>query len=34
MGWVLSFNPSAVLAPGMVLALIVALLSGFPVAIC
>ena len=34
MGWVLSFDPSAVLAPGMFLALIVALLSGFPVAFC
>ena len=33
-GWVISFDPSAVLAPGMFLALIVALLSGFPVAFC
>ena len=34
LGWVISFDPSAVLAPGMFLALIVALLSGFPVAFC
>ena len=34
LGWVVSFDPSAVLAPGMFLALIVALLSGFPVAFC
>ena len=34
MGWVLSLDPSAVLAPGMFLALILALLSGFPVAFC
>ena len=34
LGWVISFDPSAVLAPGMFVALIVALLSGFPVAFC
>ena len=34
LGWVISIDPSAVLAPGMFLALIVALLSGFPVAFC
>ena len=34
LGWVISFDPSTVLAPGMFLALIVALLSGFPVAFC
>ena len=34
LGWVISFDPSGVLAPGMFLALIVALLSGFPVAFC
>ena len=34
MGWVLSFDSSAVLAPGMFLTLILALLSGFPVAFC
>ena len=34
MGWVLSLDPSAILAPGMFLALILALLSGFPVAFC
>ena len=34
LGWIISFDPSAVLAPGMFLALIVALLSGFPVAFC
>ena len=34
LGWVISFDPSAVLAPGMFLTLIVALLSGFPVAFC
>ena len=34
LGWVISFDPSVVLAPGMFLALIVALLSGFPVAFC
>ena len=34
LGCVISFDPSAVLAPGMFLALIVALLSGFPVAFC
>lgn len=34
LGWVISFDPSAVLAPGMFIALIVALLSGFPVAFC
>ena len=34
LGWVISFDPSAVLAPGMFLALVVALLSGFPVAFC
>tara|TARA_B100002051_G_C16743387_1_gene645806 strand:+ start:3020 stop:4405 length:1386 start_codon:yes stop_codon:yes gene_type:complete len=34
LGWVIGFDPSTVLAPGMFLALIVALLSGFPVAFC
>ena len=34
LGWIISIDPSAVLAPGMFLALIVALLSGFPVAFC
>ena len=34
LGWVISIDPSAVLAPGMFLALIIALLSGFPVAFC
>ena len=34
LGWVISVDPSAVLAPGMFLALIIALLSGFPVAFC
>ena len=34
LGWVISVDPSAVLAPGMFLALIFALLSGFPVAFC
>jgi len=34
LGWVISIDPSAVLAPGMFIALIVALLSGFPVAFC
>ena len=34
LGWVISFDPSAVLAPGMFLALVLALLSGFPVAFC
>ena len=34
LGWVISFDPSAVIAPGMFLALVLALLSGFPVAFC
>ena len=34
LGWVVSIDPTAVLAPGMFLALVAALLSGFPVAFC
>ena len=34
LGWVVSIDPTAVLAPGMFLALVTALLSGFPVAFC
>ena len=34
LGWIISIDPSAVLAPGMFLVLILALLSGFPVAFC
>ena len=34
LGWVVSIDPTAVLAPGMFLALVVALRSGFPVAFC
>ena len=34
LGWVVSIDPTAVLAPGMFLALVAALISGFPVAFC
>ncbi len=34
LGHVISFDPSALLGPGMFLALVVALLSGYPVAFC